>query len=151
MRNEGQYVDKKDLARQFERYGKAYLKLLEVKVENGEDLSFSEKARQTEPERRLKNLSKDSSREFLSNTIQRFMGARFLKPQRVMSLSLEEQRGRCEATWQCMDWTMYKMLNGDAKFYKQRFCQPEIVKENLAETCLLFSEGDPGKTAVLPA
>lgn len=67
-----------------------FLQKLEVKGE-AVALTVVERQRQADLQVRLKNLaSKEDSVRYLADTLQRYVGARLLRPQRVLSISSEE-------------------------------------------------------------
>jgi hypothetical protein len=102
------------------------------------------KERAAAVESRLNSLRRsDANRRFLSNQLQRFLGARFLKPQRVMNLTSKEERHRAEATWMAYDRAMWTMSFAPVEELAVLIAKPEQVRENLKDTVLLFSDQVP--------
>ena len=79
----------------------------------------------------------------------RYIGARFLKPQRVMTLTMEEERLRAEATWQHIDYAMWGMLCSES-FRQERFSRPDQVRDMLRFTSMLFSDQVPFWVKIVP-
>jgi hypothetical protein len=142
MRAGGHFVDKKDFVEEFMIAAEVYLGKLEAKAET-QALSAVEKMRQMELQERLKKLaSKVEAVRYLGDQLQEYLGARCLKPQRVMTLSPAEEQARLEATWQHLDFAMWCLLKDD-KWIEDHFAKPEAVKEFLKMTALLFSDQVP--------
>ena len=142
MRAGGHFVDKKDFVEEFTTAAEVYLAKLQVKIET-QALTVVEKRRQGELQERLKNLeTKPDAVRYLGDKLQEYLGARYLKPQRVMTLSPAEEQARLEATWQHFDFAMWSMLN-DHDWTKDHFAKPAAVKESLKLTSLLFSDQVP--------
>ena len=66
---------------------------------------------------------------FLANELQRYLKARFLKPQRVMNLSLAEEKARAEATWQDFDYKIGLAAFGTAEQLRPYVVDPEASIE----------------------
>jgi len=142
MRGLGHWVDKADLVDEFEALAKEWLRRVAAKSAL-EDLPAAEKLRQKKVEERLHGLSKQKARERLANVLQRACRARFLKPQRVIPLSKEEERTRAENTWKCYDVALHEAAFGDEESLKRLFAAPEQAKAHRSETALLFSDEIP--------
>ena len=107
-------------------------------------MTAEQKLRKLAIESRLASLQKtEANRRFLSNQLQRFLGAKFLKPQRVMNLSSKEERHRAEATWMAYDRAMWTMAFAPVEELSELVAKPHQVRENLQDTVLLFSDQVP--------
>ena len=150
MRQGGHHVDKADLVIEFINVANIYLQRAKAKAE-GVGLTLLDKRRILALEDRLPSLeAKPWARKYLANSLQRFSGARFLKPQRVMNLTPAEERCRAEATWQNFDQVLYGCMKGEDAFMRQRFANPEQAKENVRQTVLLFSDQVPVWIKITP-
>ena len=98
-RGRGNFVDKQDLVFEFERVAEEVLEQLEDKA-NEHELTKKDLVTRKALQGKLELLKKDHSRRYSANELQRVFKARFLKPQRVMNLTFQEERARSEATWQ---------------------------------------------------
>ncbi len=103
-RSAGTYCDKNDLLKEFEYQCSQYLKDIEARMARGEAVSASEhrtkraiQQRERAHQKRLGNV------EYTKDYMVRLFGARLLKPQRLISLSLDEDRLRCHVSWHMMD------------------------------------------------
>ena len=149
LRMGGHYVDKADLVIEFIRVATMYLERLKSKAEDTE-LKLSEKQRMFAIEVRIEALQKRHARRYMANTLQRFSGARFLKPQRVMNLTPLEEKSRAEATWQNYDQVLHGVMNCEGKFLRSRFANPDQVNQNVRHTVLLFSDQIPVWIKIVP-
>ena len=123
---------------------------MKAKAEDSQ-LTLAEKSRKMAVEDRIAKMEhKAHVRKFIANTLQRFLGARFLRPQRVMNLSPAEEKHRAQATLQNLDQIMHGMMKGEAKFMRQRFANPEQATENMKEAVLLFSDQIPVWIKITP-
>ena len=107
-------------------------------------MTAEQKLRKLAIESRLASLQKaEANRRFLSNQLQRFLGAKFLKPQRVMNLTSKEERHRAEATWMAYDRAMWTMGFAPVEELSELVAKTEQVRANLKDTVLLFSDQVP--------
>ena len=143
MRDSAHYVDKADLVREFKRIAEVFLERCEAKREDIGKLSHLEMQRVENLRKRLKALDKDHSVRWLGNMIQRHLEARLLKPQRVMTLSMDEEKMRALNTWMLFDWIMDQMVRRSEKFFRARFAAPRPAMRNVSETVLMFSDQIP--------
>ncbi len=100
----GNYCDKNDLLKEFEYQCSQYLQVIETKMARGEAVSGSEhRTRRAIEQRRDAHQTNVSNVEYTKDHMVRLFGARLLKPQRLISLSLNEERRRCHEAWHMMD------------------------------------------------
>lgn len=150
MRAAGHSVFKEDFVHEWASAARFYLEALEAKVKRGEQLGAHEKQRQDVLDVRLKSLSVQHRRKFLANEVQRFLQARCLKPQRVLTLSAEEEYQRAVMTWQLYDKTLWRLMNGEKEWMDEHFACPEQAREHMSECVLLFSDQIPCWLKVSP-
>ena len=150
MRDGGHHVAKADLVTEFRRMAKVYLDRVEVKREDIGKLSNLEVQRAEKLRKRLKSLEKDHAKKFLANMIQRHLDARLLKPQRVLTLTMDEEKMRACDTWRLFDWMMDQMVRRSGKFFEDRFALPQQAMSRLHETVLMFSDQIPCWLKIAP-
>ena len=93
QRASGNFVDKADLVTEFEVLAGAYVQAFRLKETEG-NLTALEKVRITLLTRLETLQGADWSRKCQANLVQKFLQARLLRPQRVMSLSAPEEKFR---------------------------------------------------------
>lgn len=142
MRSFGHWVDKPDLVLEWSRLATEWLRRMSVKeAESG--LAADEVLRKAAVTKKVENLEcSNSHREKMADRLQAFCKARFLKPQRVVRLTLDEEAARCEQTWRCYDAVLH-----DVAFEKSArlklFADEAQAAEHLHEVSLLYSDQVP--------
>ncbi len=71
------------------------------------------------------------------------VGGRLLKPQRLVNLTLEEEKHRTLATWQDFDFKMYMMCFGPLEWLEPHVFDPQSFRNNLAHTIFSWSDQIP--------
>jgi len=89
LRSNGQTVLKSDLVIEFKRVCELFVEKMRLKEEDV-GLSVSETKRLSDIELRLKTMQKLDSKRYIADTLQRFLGARHLRPQRVIAISMDK-------------------------------------------------------------
>ena len=115
---------------------------LEAKKEL-EPLTYVEQERLAAVEARLKNADKEHARRYMRDTLQRHLGARFLKPQRIVQLTFSEEHHRDKCTWQLFDRLLFLMTSGEAQYMRKHFAVPSQALANLRQGVLLLSDQAP--------
>ena len=123
-RSHGNFVDKEDLVQEFERVMGEVVAQLEIQNQI-RPLSKREMRILDLIQEKLRNLHKGHVRRYLKNELQRHCKARFLKPQRVMNLSMAEERARAEASWQEWDFKMALAAFGSVEDLRPYVANPE--------------------------
>ena len=72
-----------------------------------------------------------------------FAGCKFLKPQRLINLTEEEEEARCHVTWQEFDRCLWLAGCGDAADLAGEVLCPEELVEKRKEVILGFSDQVP--------
>ena len=86
---------------------------------------------------------KESTRRYWQARLVHELGAKLLKPQRLVSLSLQEERRRVECSWQAFDFRVHRAAFGDLSFLEQSVMEPKSFRDNLGSTVLCFSDQIP--------
>ena len=142
-RARGNFVDKQDLVFEFERVAAEVRDRL-ISEEKDRKLTPKETKMRVAIEGRLSNLSeKKHARVFLANELQRFCKARFLKPQRVMNLSLQEEKARAEATWQDFDHKVALAAFGSETELRPHVADPKDFIEHRDKLVIRASDQVP--------
>ena len=142
MRNAGHWVDKSDLVMELHRRCEIYLPKMKAKAEN-EKLTVLELSRVDIVTKRMKSFQIEHGRDYLVRQLQKYLGARLWKPQRLVSLTFEQERGRTEATWMHYDDCLWNLATCDRSFLDRRCAVPEQMIENMSDAVLLFSDQIP--------
>ena len=148
-RSHGRFVDKADLYFEFEARAESLLLAYDARVRAGDKLSVEEKKKKAAAERALEATSSENpqsakNRAYRSNEIMRFAGARLLKPQRLVSLTADEEKRRAQATWRAFDAKIHAVSFGDeATLSENGIGNPKQFLENRHECVLTFSDQVP--------
>lgn len=139
-RSLGHWLDKSDLVLEWERLGKEYVKRAGL----SDTLTVEDRLRKDAVSKKLGLIeSKQRAREKFATVLMRATRCRFLKPQRVVQLSLEEEQKRAEATWKCYDMALHDVAFGTEKKRAEMFASPEQALKHSSECSLLFSDEVP--------
>ena len=102
-RSLGHWVGKSDLVVEFKSLAGEWLRRINAKQGVGGKLSLDEEVTKKHVEQKLKALDKTKNCEKLADVLQCECKAKFLKPQRVVQLTPDEEEARGEMTWKCYD------------------------------------------------
>ena len=86
-----------------------------------------------------------------TDDIRRFCEARILKPQRLVSLTLEQERFRCEQTWKLLDKRIHLAAFGSIEQLVEHVGQPERFAESRKQCVLLQSDQVPFYVKIRPS
>ena len=93
----------------------AFVQKADEKLNDGQKLTMLEQHKLKQVRDKLGKLDKSHNRKYMSNSLQRFLKARFLKPQRVLNLSFVEEKARAESGWQDFDYKVALAAFGSEK------------------------------------
>ena len=148
-RSHGRFVDKADLYFEFEARTEAVLQAFDARERAAEKLSVKDKKKKAACEKALEatspeNPSSAKNRNYRSEEIMKFAGARLLKPQRLVALTAAEEERRAVATWRAFDTKMHAVSFGDeATLSAEGIGNPEQFIEHRHECVLTFSDQVP--------
>ncbi len=151
-RASGHYCDKNDLLQEFQYHCTQYLKGIEAKMARGEAVSGGEhrtkraiQQRQRAHQKRLANV------EYSKDHMARLFSARLLKPQRLISLSLDEERRRCHESWHMFDCALQLACFSPLPELGEHVLQPERFREQLRQHgCIVMSDQIPFFVKIAP-
>jgi hypothetical protein len=83
------------------------------------------------------------NREYRINEIKRFNVLRLLKPQRLLSLSLQEEARRAQCTWMCIDSRMWVVAFGGPEELELWVSDAQKFIANREDTVISFSDQVP--------
>ena len=115
----GQYVDLADLRNEFEHLLETAIAGLQARKDIQGLSKLESQKLQVFAKRLEKMRSSASSRRYWASRLQFQCGAKLLKPQRLVSLTILEERRRVECTWQAFDFRVYRSCFGDQSFLEQ--------------------------------
>ena len=75
--------------------------------------------------------------------MKQIVGARLLKPQRMLSLTLDEEMHRVFETWKDWDWKLYMVCFGPMSWLEKQVCDATAFRKNLRNLVLSFSDQVP--------
>ena len=109
-RSNGRYIDMEELVVEFEALLLALCGHLEAKAETAVGLTRLEVRQLAELKVKLPKLSKtETTRRYWALRLKAVVGARLLKPQRMLTLSLKEEERRVIETWKDWDHKMHQI------------------------------------------
>ena len=85
---------------------------------------------------------KDYKKEYVKS-LMRFCGVSYLKPQRMLSLTYEEEKIRCRLTWMQFDKRMYDLACGDVNVLKKYVVDANIMLKRIEDCVMCFSDQVP--------
>ena len=92
----------------------------------------------------LPKLSEEATtRDYWQRRLKFVVGARLLKPQRLLNLSLNEERNRVFETWKDWDFKMYMICFGPIEWLAQHVQDPVEFRKNIKQTILSFLDQVP--------
>ena len=96
-------------------------------------------------EEKKKALSEPAAytRKWFERELMRYCDAHLRQPQRIVPLSLEQERMRCYYSWQSFDEVMWYALGNDPAWLAEHVAEPETWMKNLPETVILMSDQIP--------
>ena len=143
-RDNGRYIDSEDLVLEFESLLQALQAKLKATEEEQGHLSIKDELRLKRSLELLPKIqSKPSTREYWRDRLKSVVGARLLKPQRLLTLSLDEERNRVFETWKDYDFKMHMMCFGPIEWLQQHVQDPEDFRKNIKTTVLSFLDQVP--------
>ena len=141
-RSSGRFVDVEDLLLEFE----ALLTGMQAKLEAKETDSFLspfERRQLQELRRKMPRMQVPSTREYWGLRMKAVAGARLLKPQRMLSLTLHEEMCRVFETWKDWDWKLHMVCFGPMSWLEKQVCNATAFRKNLRNLVLSFSDQVP--------
>ena len=157
-RSHGHFVDQKDLYEEYVDQVNASVnqqlqqvrRLVQDASKPGSSQKIVEfqilkrKARVLELEERLQKLTDSRKyRESFTRRLMRNVGGSLFKPQRVTTLTMEEERIRCLATWHHFDHMLSLGAFGGEEELKAHVSNQKAWIENVENTTILFSDQVP--------
>ena len=141
-RSSGRFIDVEDLIIEFS----ALLTSMQAKLEAKETVSFLspfEQRQLQELRRKMPRMHVPSTREYWGLRMKEVVGARLLKPQRMLSLTLHEEMCRVFETWKDWDWKLYMICFGPMSWLEKQVCDATAFRKNLRNLVLSFSDQVP--------
>ncbi len=142
QRANGKWVDLEMLVLEFEFLMRVSLAGLEKK-EATSGLSLAESQKVEILKLKLPKMAKPSTREYWMNRLRIEVGARMLKPQRLLTLTLAEEEHRLYQTWKDFDFRLWNMCFGDLSWLEQHVMDPQSFRDNIKSTVLSWSDQTP--------
>ena len=144
-RQAGVSVYPADLEGRLVKAGEVWLRKAEEQLSSGKPLSREDERRLKLVRERLGAMSTLSkhARRWVRNSLQRFCEARVRKPQRLVPITLRQEKFRCVVSWRAFDELMYLAMGHDEDFLKDRLVSPEEWMSNIEKTCILMSDQVP--------
>ena len=138
----GYYVDAGALLHQFE-YVIRMCKVQLIAKQKKTELTMEEIKKLKICEEKLIVLTKPKSAEYWCERLRFEVGATWLKPQRLLTLSPAEEEHRLLQTWQDFDYRVYNMCFGSLKWLEQHVLEPALFRANIKSTVVSFSDQVP--------
>ena len=142
QRANGRWVDLEMLVLEFEFLMRVSLAGLQSK-EAKSGLSLAESQKVEILKLKLPKMTKPSTRDYWMNRLRIEVGARMLKPQRLLTLTLLEEEHRLYQTWRDFDFRLWNMCFGDLSWLEQHVMDPQSFRDNIKSTVLSFSDQIP--------
>jgi len=142
QRANGKWVDLEMLVLEFEFLMRVSLAGLESK-EAKSGLSLAESQKVEILKLKLPKMTKPSTRDYWMNRLRIEVGARMLKPQRLLTLTILEEEHRLYQTWRDFDFRLWNMCFGDLSWLEQHVMDPQSFRENIKSTVLSWSDQIP--------
>ncbi len=144
-RERGLLVFPQDLRRRLLMTLRAYEAGAAELEQAGRELSAGERLRLGSVKERLEREAQPT-RSSLSHThfeLMRVCGAVLRKPQRLVPLTLEQERERAVASWRGFDHVLWLSLGGEAAALEDRVAKPADFLARLEDTAILMSDQVP--------
>ena len=140
----GQYVDKYDLLLEFEELLKAKIDELENEKRITQFLTADQvKLLDSCLQKRDAMLDKQKNRDKTVDQMQKLFGCRLLKPQRLCSMTLEEESQRVNETWYLFDFVMWLAAFSDIEELGEHVIDPVEFRKNIKATVICMSDQMP--------
>ena len=140
----GQYVDKYDLLVEFQELLKAKIDDLENEQRITGGLTASRiKLLDACKKKRDKMHDKQKNQEKTVEQMQKLFGCRLLKPQRLCSMSLDEEAERVCETWYLFDFVMWLAAFADIEELAEHIIDPVEFRKNIKATVICMSDQMP--------
>ena len=143
-RDNGRYIDSEDLVFEFEGLLLGLQSKLEEEKRVSGSLSLQNELRLIKVQNltpRLSNIS--STRDYWARRLKHVVGARLLKPQRLLNLSLSEEMHRIFQTWKDWDFKMHMICFGSIEWLAQHVKDPEEFRARIKTTVLSWLDQVP--------
>ena len=92
---------------------------------------------------KLPKLGKASTREYWATRLKHVVGARLLKPQRMLSLTLAEERARALETWKDWDFKLHPICFGDLSWLESQVMDSAGFRGQIKLCVFSFSDQIP--------
>ena len=86
---------------------------------------------------------KDSVRRYWGYKLSSVCGARLLKPQRLLTLTLDEEKKRVFESWKDWDRKQWEMCFGDLSWLEKHVVDAVTFRRNIKKTVLKWSDQIP--------
>ena len=106
-------------------------------------LSMKEKRMHVELAQKLPRMHLSTVRRYWGNRMGYVCDARLLKPQRLLTLTLDEEKKRVFESWKDWDRKQWEMCFGDKAWLEKHVVDPETFKRNIKQTVLKWSDQIP--------
>ena len=154
----GQYVDKNDIAAEFDYRLHQRIDHFEKKIaETGELNTAQAKEYHYALRRKASHEKGPKGRESTLNQMMRLFRCRFLKPQRLIHLSLEQEKLRLLESWQYWDFSIWLACFAPLEQLGQHVVNSQQYRDNVRATVIAMSDQmpfwiklRPGKQLYLP-
>ena len=151
QRSVGNHVDNSDLYIQYRadadqveiEYARKQLQGEKVSPDESK-LVFAIKQRQAGIQRNEKNKAK------LLSLLYRVIGCKLLKPQRLIALSLEEEKARAWLSWRMYDYALYLVCFAPLEELGEYVLEPKKVRELCAQLVVVHSDQIPFLAKIRP-
>ena len=140
----GQYVDKYDLLVEFQELLKAKIDELENEKKITGMLTASRvRLLDACTKKRDKMHDKTKNQEKTVDQMQKLFGCRLLKPQRLCSMTLEEEAERVCETWYLFDFVQWLAAFADTEELAEHVIDPVEFRKNIKATVICMSDQMP--------
>ena len=106
-------------------------------------MSMKERRMLDEATLKLPIMWKDSVRRYWGYRLSSVCGARLLKPQRLLTLTLDEEKKRVFESWKDWDRKQWEMCFGDLSWLEKHVADPKTFRRNIKKTVLKWSDQIP--------
>lgn len=144
-RDAGVSVYPADLEARLTQAAEVWLRKAEEQLSSGLALSRQDEHRLKFVRERLASLPalSKNARRWMRNALQRFCEARVRKPQRLVQLTLSQEKMRCLVSWRSFDELLFLAMGHDESFLQERLVNPAEWLSNIEDTCILMSDQVP--------
>ena len=106
-------------------------------------LTMKEKRMHVELAQKLPRMHLSTVRKYWGNRMSFVCEARLLKPQRLLTLTFEEEKKRVFESWKDWDRKQWEMCFGDLAWLEKHVVDPETFRGNIKHTVLKWSDQIP--------